>query len=95
MFNKEKAYQNYLFFSSRLSKDLPLGVMFPYGDFNFYIKDYSTSQAGKEEFLENEKDKLFIICEYYNPEIKEFQEKIFHEDLVRNRLMIAKKIAGE
>lgn len=37
-------------------------------------------------------DKMYVVCEYFDFDKKEFVEKIFHEDFLKNRIKVNKAI---
>ena len=79
--NKE---DNFYFFAKRLEMEFPKGLMFVYEGINFYIKDFCQNEYGECSLNYNE-DKISVVCEYYDIESKIWNEKIMHEDFVRNR----------
>ena len=86
--NKE---DNFYFFAKRIEQEFPKGLMFVYEGINFYIRDFCQNEYGGESLNYNE-DKVFVVCEYYDIESKVWNEKIMHEDFVRNRFNQFKKI---
>ena len=86
--NKE---DNFDFFSKRLEIEFPKGLMFVYEGINFYVRDFCQNEYGGESLAYNQ-DKIFVVCEYYDIEDKKWNEKIMHEDFVRNRFNQFKKI---
>jgi len=79
--NKE---DNFYFFSKRLEIEFPKGLMFVYEGINFYVRDFCQNEYGGGS-LDYNQDKIFVVCEYYDIESKIWNEKIMHEDFVRNR----------
>ena len=86
--NKE---DNFYFFSKRLEIEFPKGLMFVYEGINFYVRDFCQNEYGGGS-LDYNQDKIFVVCEYYDIESKIWNEKIMHEDFVRNRFNQFKKI---
>lgn len=72
----------------RISKEFPEGMMFDYSGISFYVKYYSTCEDMFSTFAESNEIGLWLVCEYYDSDTKEFKEKYFTENFVRNRLRV-------
>lgn len=82
--------ENFEFFKSKIQAEFPRGLMFIHEEIQFFVKDYTSCEFFKFNELNYNKDKLFIICEYFDSEERDFKEKIMHEDFVRNRYKVFK-----
>lgn len=88
----DKKRQNFEYFAGKLSEEFPYGQMFDYNGIEFYVKYYSSSDIEINNKLEDDKCKLYVWCEYFDFDDKVFYDKPFHEDFLRNRLIVLNKI---
>ena len=85
---KEKLYC----FEYRISKEIQKGMVFGYNDIEFYVKDFTSHKDKLQKNLSKFEYNVFVVCEYYDKEKKEFVEKILHEDFVKYRIAVWKGI---
>ncbi|MFA7287289.1 MAG: hypothetical protein WC055_00255 [Melioribacteraceae bacterium] len=78
----------YYFLECKLTTEFPRSMMIPYNGIEFYVKDYSSNEFFIKKELKYFEHQLFIICEYFDFDKKEFLEKTFHEDFLRNRIKV-------
>lgn len=84
----------YFFLECKLINEFPRGMMFIYNGIEFYVKDYSSNEFLIKKELKYFEYKLFVVCEYFDFDKKEFLEKVFHEDFLRNRIKVSMMIGA-
>lgn len=92
----KKKEHNFYFFSERLSEKLiPLGVLFEHLGIDFCVVGYSADEVNKSTSLDDDLDKIYIVCEGYDKDNKIFFTRNFHQDFVLNRLKVLHSIVEE
>ena len=72
----------------RVSEEFPEGMMLDYCGISFYVKYYSVCEDMFCDFAESKDQGLWVVCEYFDPNINDFKEKYFSENFIRNRMKI-------
>lgn len=90
-FSESETRDNFYLLLKEVVKEFPYGMMFIYNNIEFYVKEYSSSKTVKKQ-LSKLDDCVYIWCEYFDLDKKEFVEKSFHEEFLRNRIKVLKAI---
>lgn len=71
-----------------LKNDFPLGLFLQYEGIDFFVVGFSSDGKLKKERARFNQDKIYVIFEYFDAELRRFRTKIMHEDFVRNRYKV-------
>jgi hypothetical protein len=92
LFPIQERRAEFKFYEEALQYQFPRGMMVEYNGIEFYVLDYSSSENFINKVATLNECKLYIHTEYFDIEKKEFLNKSFHEDFLRNRVKVNKAI---
>ena len=92
LFPIQERKAEFKFYEETLQYQFPRGMMVEYNGIEFYVLDYSSSENFINKVATPNECKLYIHTEYFDIEKKEFMNKSFHEDFLRNRVKVNKAI---
>ena len=92
LFPIQERKAEFKFYKETLQYQFPRGMMIEYNGIEFYVVDYSLNENFINKVATPNECKLYIHCEYFDIEKKEFLNKSFHEDFLRNRVKVNKAI---